>query len=145
MQERALCVIIHSKEKRSRKMQYERKNIDPKYKWDLSNIFESEEAFYKEYARISSLVKKFASHEKNMTKSADNLLSAVKDITEIELSPSIIVVGGGKGELFLPLAHAQIGAKVAYGVSALVSIEVGGYKRKNFVEVYRAVKEHVCV
>ena len=66
-------------------MQYERKNIDAKYKWDLSKIFESEEAFYKEYARISSLVKKFASHEKTMTKSAENLLSAVKDITEIEL------------------------------------------------------------
>ena len=66
-------------------MQYERKNIDPKYKWDLSAIFKTEEDFYKEYARISSLVKKFSSHEKTMTKNAENFLAAVKDITEISL------------------------------------------------------------
>ena len=71
-------------------MQYERKNIDPKYKWDLSVIFKDEDAFFKEYARIAALVKKFPAYEKTMTTGAKELLEAAKAMTEIELGIELL-------------------------------------------------------
>ena len=71
-------------------MQYERKNIDPKYKWDLSVIFKDEDAFFKEYARIAALVKKFPAYEKTMIKGAKELLETAKAMTEIELGIELL-------------------------------------------------------
>ena len=62
----------------------ERKDIDPKYKWDLSVIYENEESFKTEYSECERMINSFAGHEKTMTKSAEGLLSAIIDLNNIE-------------------------------------------------------------
>ena len=62
----------------------ERKDIDPKYKWDLSVIYENEEAFYAEYKKAEKLIRDFAAHEKTMCKSAKDFYSTLSDMTAIE-------------------------------------------------------------
>ena len=39
-------------------MPLERKDVEQKYKWDLSVIYKDEQAFYDEYARAEKLVRK---------------------------------------------------------------------------------------
>ena len=66
------------------KIMLERKEIEAKYKWDLSAIYESEEAFLKDYSALESRVKEFSSCEKTMTRSGADFLSAVSEMTDIE-------------------------------------------------------------
>ena len=61
----------------------DRKNIDPKYKWDLTKIYPTEEEFMADYAEVEAIVKAFPAHEKTMTKSAKGLLAAIKDDAKI--------------------------------------------------------------
>ncbi len=63
----------------------ERKDIEKKYKWDLTVIYADEKAFYADYAKAEKLISAFAAHEKNMTKSAENFYNTLADMTEIEL------------------------------------------------------------
>ena len=62
----------------------ERKDIDPKYKWDLSVIYKDEKAFFEDYAKCEKLVKAYAAHEKTMLASAEGLYNALKAYTDIE-------------------------------------------------------------
>ncbi len=62
----------------------ERKDIDPKYKWDLSVIYKDEKAFFADYNRCEKLIKDFAKHEKTMLKSGKDLYNAMKDMADIE-------------------------------------------------------------
>ena len=61
----------------------ERKDIDPKYKWDLSVIYADEAAFNADYAKAEKLIKAFGAHEKTMCKSARDFYNTLKDMTEI--------------------------------------------------------------
>lgn len=63
----------------------ERKDIDKKYKWDLSVIYKTEEDFNKDFKIAEGKIKDFKKYEKTMIKSAESLLSALRDMTEIEL------------------------------------------------------------
>ena len=62
----------------------ERKNIDEKYKWDLSAIYASEAAFDAEYKNTAELVKSFKKYEKTMSKSAADLCEALSHYTLID-------------------------------------------------------------
>ena len=62
----------------------ERKDIDAKYKWDLSVIYKDEAAFYADYSKCEAMVKAYAKHEKTMLSSAEGLYNALKDMTEID-------------------------------------------------------------
>ena len=62
----------------------ERKDVDPKYKWDLSVIYKDEEAFFADYASCEKLIKDFAKHEKTMLASAEGLYNTLKAMTDIE-------------------------------------------------------------
>ncbi len=62
----------------------ERKEIDKKYKWDLSAIYESEKAFQNDYSECEKLIEAYSAHEKTINKSADELLAALSDMTLIE-------------------------------------------------------------
>ena len=62
----------------------ERKDIDPKYKWDLSAIYEDEKAFYEDYAKCEKLIKAFAAHEKTMLSSGEGLYNALRAMADIE-------------------------------------------------------------
>lgn len=62
----------------------DRKNIDEKYKWDLSAIYESEAAFDEEYKNTAELVKAFKKQEKKMSESAANLCEALSLYTLID-------------------------------------------------------------
>ena len=62
----------------------ERKDIDPKYKWDLSVIYADEKSFFDDYAKAESLIKAFAAHEKTMCKGAKEFYNTLSDLTAIE-------------------------------------------------------------
>ena len=62
----------------------ERKDIDAKYKWDLSVIYANEESFKAEYSECEKMISSFGRHEKTMLKSAKGLLSAITDLNNIE-------------------------------------------------------------
>ncbi len=60
-----------------------RDELDQKYKWDLTKIYPTEEAFNAEFAEVSSLIKDFARHEKTMCNSANDLLNMLLDFTSL--------------------------------------------------------------
>ena len=65
-------------------MALERKDIEAKYKWDLSVIYESVDAFNADFKRTETLISAFKKHEKTMISSAKNLFDALTDMAEIE-------------------------------------------------------------
>ncbi len=65
-------------------MVFERKDIDPKYKWDLTVIYADEAAFEKDYALAEKKVEAFRAHEQTMTVSADELLATLTDMVAID-------------------------------------------------------------
>ncbi len=65
-------------------MAYERKDIDKKYKWDLTAIYESEAAFDADYALAEQSIAAFGAHEQTMTNSAKELLAALTDMVKME-------------------------------------------------------------
>lgn len=62
----------------------ERKDVDPKYKWDLSVIYKDEDAFYADYKRAQTLVGELAALEKEMLAGARGLYSVLSKMSEIE-------------------------------------------------------------
>ena len=65
-------------------MALDRKNIDAKYKWDLSAIYKTEEDFAADYARAEEAVKAYACHEETVSRSAQGLLAALEDQAALE-------------------------------------------------------------
>ncbi len=65
-------------------MALERKDIDPKYKWDLTVIYKTEEDFHADYKVAEKMISDFAKHEKTMTKSAEDFYNTLYDMTKIE-------------------------------------------------------------
>ena len=65
-------------------MALERKDVDKKYKWDLSVIYKDEAAFFEDYAKAEKMIKAFAAHEKTMLTSAEGLYNTLKAMTDIE-------------------------------------------------------------
>ena len=65
-------------------MVLERKDIDKKYKWDLSAIYADEAAFNAEFARTEKLIKDFKKLESTMLNSAENLYNTLKAMTDID-------------------------------------------------------------
>ncbi len=68
----------------------ERKDVDPKYKWDLSVIYKDEAAFYADYSKCEGEIKKFASHETTMLNSAKELYETLRDMADIEYTISLL-------------------------------------------------------
>ncbi len=66
-------------------MANDRKEIDPKYKWDLTVIYKNDAAFSEDLTALEAMIKAYPKHEKTMLSSAENLLSALEDITDINL------------------------------------------------------------
>ena len=62
----------------------ERSQIDKKYKWDLTAIYASEEAFYEDFSLVEAKIAEFPKHEETMLTSAEALYNAVRDMTDIE-------------------------------------------------------------
>lgn len=62
----------------------DRKEIDARYKWDLSVIYTDEKAFYEDYAKAEKMIKAFAKHEKTMCKGPEELYNALRDYCDIE-------------------------------------------------------------
>ena len=63
----------------------DRKDIDPKYKWDLTKIYPTEESFKADYDEAAAIIKAFPAHEKEMCKSAQGLLAVLKDESKLEI------------------------------------------------------------
>ena len=55
-----------------------RSEIDDKYKWDLTTIYQNEEKWQKDYEKAQSLLEKVALYRKKFLQSADNLLAFLK-------------------------------------------------------------------
>ncbi len=62
----------------------ERKDIDSKYKWDLSVIYPDEAAFYEDLSNAEKLINNFKKHEKTMCRSAKDLYNTLSDMCEID-------------------------------------------------------------
>ncbi|MFB6280713.1 MAG: M3 family oligoendopeptidase, partial [Haloferacaceae archaeon] len=56
----------------------ERGDIDPAHKWDLSSVFESDEAWEAAFADAEERIPEVAAYEGRLTESADTLLSALE-------------------------------------------------------------------
>ncbi len=65
-------------------MVLERKDIDKKYKWDLTVIYKDQAAFEADYALAQKKLKEFAKYEKTMTKSAEDLYETLDAMTKVE-------------------------------------------------------------
>ena len=64
-------------------MALERKEIEQKYKWDLSQIYSTEADFDADLAEAKKLISAFGKHEATMTKSAADLYAALSDNSAI--------------------------------------------------------------
>ena len=62
----------------------ERKDIDPKYKWDLSVIYADVDAFYADYKKVEEMIKEFAGFEKTMLSSAKALYQTLEKEQQID-------------------------------------------------------------
>lgn len=62
----------------------DRKDIDPKYKWDLTKIYPTEDDFKADYEAAEAIVKAFPAHEKTITESAKGLLAAIDDEVKLD-------------------------------------------------------------
>lgn len=69
----------------------ERKDIEEKYRWDLSSMFVSDEAFEKALDEGAAYVSKIGEFEGKVTKSPENLLSYLKLDDEINILLSKIM------------------------------------------------------
>ncbi len=65
-------------------MATERKDIEARYKWDLSVIYATEEDFYADYAKAQKAIKSFSKYESVMCSSAKDLYNALKSMTDID-------------------------------------------------------------
>ena len=66
-------------------MTNDRKDIDPKYKWDLSVIYDSDEAFMQDLSELEGMIREYPKHEKTMLTGAKNLYLALSDISKLSL------------------------------------------------------------
>ena len=62
----------------------ERKDIDAKYKWDLSVIYKDEEAFFADYKKAEAMIADFAKYEKLINTSAKGLYDTLVAMSDIE-------------------------------------------------------------
>ena len=62
----------------------ERKDIEAKYKWDLSVIYKDEAAFNADYALAEAKIQEFKAHEKTMLAGAEELYAMLSDMFAIE-------------------------------------------------------------
>ncbi|MBQ7363019.1 MAG: oligoendopeptidase F [Clostridia bacterium] len=62
----------------------DRRDIDPKYKWDLTVIYENERKFFEDYERCEKLISAYPAHEKTMLASAEGLRDAIRAMLDIE-------------------------------------------------------------
>ena len=61
----------------------ERQEIEQEYKWDLTQVFNSEEEWQKKYEEVRSEIEQIDDHRGELTESAENLLKALKAKDEL--------------------------------------------------------------
>ena len=61
----------------------ERKEIEAKYKWDLSAIYKDNAAIEEDFSLCEKLISEFSRHEGEMLSSAEGLLFTMDDVTKI--------------------------------------------------------------
>ena len=62
----------------------ERKDIDQKYKWDLSVIYANDAAFEADYALATEKIEALKAHESTMTQGAKELYDTLADMTAVD-------------------------------------------------------------
>ena len=65
-------------------MTKERKDIEARYKWDLSAIYPTETDFYADYAKAEKAIKSFGKYQETMCNSSKDLYNTLKSLTDIE-------------------------------------------------------------
>lgn len=65
-------------------MALERKDVDPKYKWDLTVLYKDDEAFAADLRLAEKLIAKFGARKDTMLRSAEDLLATLKELSAIE-------------------------------------------------------------
>ena len=62
----------------------DRKEIDPKYKWDLSAIFKTEEDYQAEFRAVEKAIGELGKYEKTMLNGAKELYETLKAVSDVE-------------------------------------------------------------
>ena len=65
-------------------MAQERKDIEARYKWDLSVIYPGETEFYEDYTKAEKAIEAFSKYEPIMCNSAKDLYNTLKSLTDLE-------------------------------------------------------------
>lgn len=65
-------------------MVLERRDIDAKYKWDLSKIYKTREDFELDLSSAEKIIREFKRYEKTLTRSAEDLLEALTAYVKID-------------------------------------------------------------
>ena len=65
-------------------MALERRDVKPEYKWDLSKMYPTREAFDGEVKLLEKKIKEYKKHERTVTASAEGLYNALFEMFEIE-------------------------------------------------------------
>ena len=65
-------------------MAEERSKIDEKYKWNLSEIYESDEAFEADFAKAREMIGKYPEWEGKMCESGESLCRALTELVTLE-------------------------------------------------------------
>ena len=65
-------------------MALERKDVEQKYKWDLTAIYATEADFFEDYKKAEKLIQGFKAHEKTMCKNAESFYNTLADMCSIE-------------------------------------------------------------
>ena len=60
-----------------------RADIPAKYKWDMTNIYPTEQDFDTDYQKAADMVAAFPAHAATMSQSARDLLAMFKDFTSM--------------------------------------------------------------
>ena len=58
-----------------------RAEIPAKYKWDMTNIYKTEQDFDADYQKAADMIAAFPAHASTMSESAQGLLSMFEDMT----------------------------------------------------------------
>jgi len=85
-----------------------RKEVDDKYKWDLTKIYETEEEFFKDFNKLEEMISKVREFKGRITESAQTLLDFYEqDIALDRLAGKVMIYASLKRDENISDSHSQ--------------------------------------
>ena len=119
-----------------------RDQIADKYKWQITDLYKSENDFDNDFQKVIQMAEKFGSHQGNITKSAKNLLLALNDynnlwknFSRLMMYASLLAdadVSNGKSQILRDKTRklaSDIQAKTAFFSPELLTVEFSSIQK----------------